>query len=59
MLTKMNGGFKTMYGKAAACAALALFTLAFGSCSQLLGWGVLLWSVEKPAIASGNRLARL
>ena len=56
MLMAMNGGFKTMYGKAAAYAAIALLTLSLGSCSRLLGWGVLLWSVEEPAIASGTIL---
>jgi hypothetical protein len=28
----------------------------FGSCSRLLGWGVLLWSAEDPAIPSGTVL---
>lgn len=30
--------------------------LAFSSCSRLLGWGVLLWSLEDPAIPSGTVL---
>ncbi len=45
-----------MYGKAASRAAIALLTLALASCSRLLGWGVLLWSVEEPAIPSGTIL---
>ncbi len=45
-----------MYGKAAAYAAISLLALALASCSGLLGWGVLLWSVDEPAIPSGTVL---
>jgi hypothetical protein len=43
------------------CRVRAVFVFAFlsvllGSCSRLLGWGVLLWSVEDPAIPSGTVL---
>ncbi len=40
-------------------AMLILFTsicIPFSSCSRLLGWGVLLWSSEDPAIPSGTLL---
>ncbi|GHU02924.1 lipoprotein [Spirochaetia bacterium] len=33
-----------------------LLMLLLGSCSRLLGWGVLLWSQEDPAIPSGTVL---
>jgi hypothetical protein len=34
----------------------ALLSIVLGSCSRLLGWGVLLWSTEDPAIPSGTVL---
>jgi hypothetical protein len=33
-----------------------MICLSFGSCNRLLGWGVLLWSSEDPAIPSGTLL---
>jgi hypothetical protein len=33
-----------------------MIILGFSSCSRLLGWGVLLWSLEDPAIPSGTVL---
>jgi hypothetical protein len=33
-----------------------LLSVLLGSCSRLLGWGVLLWSTEDPAIPSGTVL---
>ncbi|MDR2900100.1 MAG: SH3 domain-containing protein, partial [Treponema sp.] len=33
-----------------------MISLSFTSCTQLLGWGVLLWSSEDPAIPSGTLL---
>jgi hypothetical protein len=35
---------------------LALLAVLLGSCSRLLGWGVLLWATEDPAIPSGTVL---
>ncbi|MDR1249184.1 MAG: SH3 domain-containing protein [Treponema sp.] len=35
---------------------MVFFGLLLGSCSRLLGWGVLLWSTEDPAIPSGTVL---
>jgi hypothetical protein len=35
---------------------VALLSALLGSCSRLLGWGVLLWSTEDPAIPSGTVL---
>jgi hypothetical protein len=38
-------------------AVFAFFSvLAFSSCSKIIGWGVLLWYVEEPAIPSGTVL---
>ncbi|MDR2159775.1 MAG: SH3 domain-containing protein [Treponema sp.] len=36
--------------------SLPLILFGFGSCSGLLGWGVLLWSAENPPIPSGTIL---
>jgi len=36
--------------------ALLLTTLALGACSRLLGWGVLLWSLDDRGIPSGTVL---
>ncbi|QQO09264.1 SH3 domain-containing protein [Breznakiella homolactica] len=33
-----------------------VFSILFSSCTRLLGWGVLLWSVDDPAIPSGTVL---
>jgi hypothetical protein len=35
---------------------LILGVLVFGSCTRILGWGVLLWSTENPPIPSGTVL---
>jgi len=51
-----GGAPRSLLSGVAACAAIAILTLALGSCSRLLGWGVLLWSVEDPEIASGTVL---
>jgi hypothetical protein len=36
--------------------AFALLGVLLGSCSRLAGWGVLLWSIEDPAVPSGTVL---
>ncbi len=41
------------------CALLVFFTIiffSFSSCTQLLGWGILLWSSDDPPVPSGTLL---
>ena len=47
----MRNGFKCH-----ACFFLILIVTFFSGCSSRLGWGVLLWSTEDPAIPSGTVL---
>lgn len=53
---RSSGARRSPLSIAASCATIAILTLALGSCSRLLGWGLLLWSVDDPQIASGTVL---
>jgi hypothetical protein len=52
-INMMKRSFVSMFSLALLFIAISL---SFSSCTRLLGWGVLLWSSEDPAIPSGTVL---
>ena len=49
-------GERAGFTRAAKTAAAAFILLALSSCSRLLGYGVLLWSIDDPSVAAGTVL---